>query len=349
MPADSLRASLCEEALTELGKKDSAAAEAQLSLLTDPRRQDRVRSEIIKGLAERDPVAALTRVTEIAGEIGTGSRGIQLVSSVVGKAAAKDPEAALAAVQQLPEELRPVASQAAFVGRIERGPKEALEWARENGIDILSAKADITFGSGGGSWRAAMSAAFDIDREETLAWLREQPVSRERDSMLAGGLFGGTLDQRLAILSELTPEGRAENIGSVISGGWKSIDVNAAAKIVDSLPAGAERVAAVEGLVSLQLKSDTGSVEDLVASYPPGLERDAAACGAATALSETNREQALAVAAQINEATRRETAYLKIVNSWLYRDRPAALAWISGTQVFEPDVQRALLRQIEER
>jgi hypothetical protein len=102
MPPNSLRADLCAQALRELGKKDSAAAEAQLDLLTDVKQRSRVQHDIISSLADRDPAAALTRVTELASEIGSGVQGIQLASAVFVKAASKDPQAALAAAESLP-------------------------------------------------------------------------------------------------------------------------------------------------------------------------------------------------------------------------------------------------------
>jgi len=249
MPATSLRGSLCEQALRELGKKDSAAAEAHLNLLTDVPQRERLQCAIIAGLAERDPAAALARVPDIAAEFGSGARSVQLVSEAFSKAAAKDPRAALAAAVGLPEELKLAASGAALVGWMEKSPREALDWARKNGFDLTNARASVSFGENGdSSWRPAMATAFDKDREGTLAWLREQPATPERDAMLADGIWSGSFEQRMAIYAELTPEGGAENIGRVISGGYKGSDVDAAEKFVQSLPAGPERIAAVEGL-----------------------------------------------------------------------------------------------------
>jgi hypothetical protein len=96
MPANALRADLSAQSIRELAKKDSVAAETQLDLLTDVKQRRTVQIEIISSLAERDPTGALARVTEIAGELGSGMQGLRLVSAVLSKVASKDPQAALA-------------------------------------------------------------------------------------------------------------------------------------------------------------------------------------------------------------------------------------------------------------
>jgi hypothetical protein len=115
------------------------------------------------------------------------------------------------------------------------------------------------------------------------------------------------------------------------------------------MPQGAERVAAVESLVSLQLSSDSARADELIARYPPGPERDAAACGAISTLLSTNQPRALDLAAQISDPRRREYEYATIARIWIYRDRPAALAWMSATQALDPEVKRMVLKQTEQR
>jgi hypothetical protein len=237
------------------------------------------------------------------------------------------------------------------VGWIETNPKDALEWARENGVNVADAKGSISISEYGGSWRPAMSTAFGKDWGFTLGWLREQPPSLERDGMLARGLYSGTFEQRLAIYAELTPEGRADCVDQVIFSGSKGDDAGAAEAFVQGLSQGPERIAGIEALVRLHLNtnSDSGQLEQLVSRYPPGPERDAATSAAISSLSFTNQQKALELALQVSDPMRRGSAYVDIARNWIYRDRPAALAWISATPVLDPEVKRVILREAEQR
>jgi hypothetical protein len=105
----------------------------------------------------------------------------------------------------------------------------------------------------------------------------------------------------------------------------------------------------VESLVSLQLNSESARADELIASYPPGPERDAATSGAVAALRNTNQVKAMELAARISDPALRETAYVNVARTWIYRDRTAALAWISTTQVINPELKRVLVRQAGER
>jgi hypothetical protein len=350
MPPTVLRSNLAEEALMEVSKVDAAAAEQHLELLTNVKQRDRIQAAILDNLADRDPEAALERVAEIATEVGCGTRGVQLVSSVFSKAALKDPQAVLAAAENLPEGLRSAASGAALVGWIDKSPREALEWGQQNGVDIRNARASVSFGSTEVvGWRTAIFVAFEKDREGALAWLREQPLSPERDALLGEGLYSSTLEQRIAIYNELTPEARIDKMRAIILGGYKANDLQGTEKFVEGLPAGLERTRAVESLVGLQVDGDTARADQIISAYPPGPERDAAAMGAVNALSQKNQQRALECASQIGDSTRREEAYVALARTWLVRDRPGALAWLNTTQFLDSEVKRVLLRQANER
>ena len=348
MDPNPLKARLSEQVLGSLGAKDYATAEANLDLITDPKDRARVQCDMLSSLAQRDPAAALARVTELAPELGSEMRGIRLVSAVMSRAAAKDPEATLKAVDSLPEELRTPALGAALVGWVDKNPKDALDWIGRNGVDPAEMKRVNLSDFGGVSWNTPLMAAFDHNREQTMAWLREQPPSGERDAMLATGLWGGSFDQRLEIFAELTPEARLKNIPGLFTRA-RGIDAAAAESWAQALPQGPARIAAVEGLVSSQLENDPGRAEELISKYSEGPERDAAMIGGVSALQTTEQEKAVELAAGIGDPTLRETAYVRVARSWLRWDKTSALAWLSSTQALDPDLKRVLIQQADER
>jgi hypothetical protein len=351
MPANSLRAGLSEEAINELAKTDTAAAEAQLDLISDANQRARAQCDIISSLAKRDPAAALARVSDIVSNLNSQNQGIRLVSAVVSEVASKDPHAALAATEELPEHLKSAAIGAALVAWIEQKPLDTLNWARENGVDFSEAKHIASFGATGGAygWRTPLLAAFGKDPEQTLAWLLEEPPSRERDTMLAQGIFVGTFEQRLAIYAELTPENREKYVGRIVSDNSRTRDPVAAEAWVQSLPDGPERTAGIQGLVSLQLDKEPGRAAELIASYPPGPERDAATRAAIYAFNYTNSVKAMELAASISNPNLREAAYVNVVGIWISKDKSAAAAWLSGTEAIDPELKRVLLREAEGR
>ena len=245
MPASRLRDRCVENAIKALAEKDSAAAEARLDLFTEPRRRARLQAEILGKLAERDPSAALARLAELAPDLTAGVASTQLVTHVLRGAGKKDPDAALAAVDGLPEELRTPALGAALTGWAEQHPADALAWGAANGVELSEAKGPMDFGDyGGASWQSLLSIAFQSDRAKTFAWLRSQPASLERDEMLRAGIWSGTKEEKLQIYAELTPQGQVEAVRAML-GGYRS-DATEFEPWVKAQPAGAARQAAIQ-------------------------------------------------------------------------------------------------------
>jgi hypothetical protein len=353
MPGSRLRDNLCQQALRELAGKDFAAAEAQLDLITDPRKRSQSQADLLGKLAERDPTAALDRVIDLAPNLAPGQPGLRLVSKVLLAVAQKNAPDALAAVDRLPEELRNQARSTALVGWAGEHPVEALEWAAANGLDIQEVKAITYYGDDGGlGWNSLVSTAFGSDRDKTLTWLRSQPPSAKRDSLLMEGTWGGSMEQRCAIYAELTPESRKRAVGNVIEayfGIRGGTGVSEAESWVKGLPAGPERVAGVQALVSLQLNNKPERVDSIAEEWPAGPERDAAFRGISTAISYNDPARGLEFARRISSPDVRSNAFAQIAGSWLYRNETAARAWISTTPELSADDKRVLIRQFDER
>jgi hypothetical protein len=349
LPASRLRGELCEGAIRNLANTDSAAAEARLDLISDPRRRARVHGEVLARLAGRDLAAGLARLAELAPDLQPGIGSTQLVTSVLLAAGKKDSAAALAALDGLPEELRKPALGAVLVGWTERDPMEALEWAAANGVDVNEAKAVGDFGDNGfGSWRTAIHAALDHDRDKLLDWLRTQPASPERDASFMTAIWRGTDEQRLGIYADLTPEGRLAAVGNVLDG-FATDKIDRAIAWVNSLPPGPERNSAIAAFANRQIENAPGQIATLADQWPAGPERDSALRAVATSVARNDPPQALDFARRVSGAIDRETAFASIANNWLGRDETVARAWLTATPELTAAEKRVILRQFAER
>ena len=349
LPASGLRDDMCDRAIESLAEKDSAAAEAALRLLSDPRRRARVQAEILGKLAERDPAAGLARLAALAPELKPGTAGMQLVTKILRAAAKQDAASALAAVDGLPEELQTSARGAALVGWAGEHPVDALAWAADHGVDVADAKVIEYFGDNGGNgWNSLVSIAFGSDPAQTLAWLRTQPASPERDAMLRQGIWRVTAEEKFRIYAELTPAGRAEAAGDLVRSAFEN-GTSDIQQWVKTQPPGAARKSAIWWLAYYQVSNVSESIETAADAWPAGSDRDAALSGMVLFLAQNDPRRALEIARRVSGASARETVFESVASSWSYRDEPAARAWVSSAPEFSAEQKRVLLRQFDER
>lgn len=344
LPVSSLRASLCESAITALAAADSAAAESFLGLLTEPRERTRVQTEILAKLAERDAPAALARFAALAPGLTPGIASTMLAAKVLSAAAKQDGAAALAAAEGLPEELRGQAYGAALVGWADKDPVAALEWAVAHGVDVGEAKAMQQFDDDRTMYNPLLNAAFHSDREKTLAWVRAQPRSSERDTMLNAGIWSDTAEQKIEIFNEITPAGQAtaaaEMVGSSFNNGTGNME-----PWVKTLPAGAARRTAIQVLASHQASNAPESLDTLADAWPAGADRDAALTGLLWSVTQNDPRRALDFARRVGDPAARESALEWAADSWLYKDAAAARAWVSSAPELSAEQKCVLLRQ----
>jgi hypothetical protein len=350
MPASKFRDGLCSDALRALAEKDYAAAEAQLDLVSDPRKRSQLQTDILGKLAERDATAAMDRMIALATTLAGGQPALRLVNKVLRAAAKQSGPDALAAIDRLPEELRPQARNAALIGWAGQHPVEALDWAATNNVNIREIKATAFFNDfEGAGWNSLIMTAFDSDREKTMTWLRSQPPSTERDSLLMAGLWSGSTEQRLAIYAELTPESRKKAVSNVIDSTSGRTSVSEMDGWVKGLPAGPERMTGVQALASLQVLNTPERADSIAEEWPAGPERDAAFRGIAIATSHSDHLRGLEFARRITNPNARANAVAQIASSWLYQNEAAARSWISTTSELTADDKRVLIRQWDER
>jgi hypothetical protein len=285
----------------------------------------------------------------LAPDLTAGTDGIRLVTTVLLGAARKDPAAALSAISELPQELQSHALGSALVGWAGEHPTDALTWAAANGVDLSEAKALSFHGDYGGVGSYSLfSAALNSDRAKTLDWLRAQPRSPERDSMLRDGTFNGTFEERLQVYAELTPKGQADAAWYLVQSSFRTNE-SSIEPWVKAHPPGAARKAAIQALVALQVGNSPERIDALADDWPAGADRDAALRGIASSLSSNDPRRALDFARRVNAPEARESTFASIAQNWLYRDEPAARAWIIGAPEIPAEEKRVLLRQYDER
>ena len=349
LPASRLRSEMCEKVMVALAQKDSEAAEAHLDLLTEPRQRARVQAVILGQLGERDPAAGLARLAALAPDFKGGKDDLMLATFVLSEAARKDPAAAIAAVDGLPETLRPQALSAALVGWAQKEPVAALAWGVANGVDLNDARIYVFNGGDfGGAWRPLSMVAFEHDRAGTLDWLRAQPASTERDAMLRNGMWSGGFDEKLQIYAELTPPGQAAAAGEFVEWSTRNGDFSQSEPWVKSLPAGEARQAAIRALASSQTSTAPDHIDMIADDWPAGPDRDAALRGVASSLYN-DPPRALGFARRVSDPAARESTFDRIARQWISRDKTAALAWIASAPELSADQRRALLRRADEQ
>lgn len=351
-PECALRTDLLTWSIKALAEKDFSAAEASLDLISDKRKRTQLQAEILGVLAGRDPTAGLAQLDRLASSLSANIDSMRLITQVLRSASAKDPEASMAAAARLPSSVRTQALGMVLVGWAEEHPVDALNWAASNGVDVTEAKGFLDFGENNSmSWRTLVGTAFGEDWQKTMEWVRTQPASAERDSMLSAGLWNSTVERKIAVFNELTPAGQVDAARALVRSSLRYGD-SGAGEIepwVQALPVGAVRSAAIQAFTDSQVRANTKSIDELAAAWTPGPDRDAAMRGIASSLSDRDPRRALEVARQVNDPTLRESAFEKIAQSWVYKDKSAALAWIASATELSPEQKRVLLRQAEER
>jgi hypothetical protein len=226
-------------------------------------------------------------------------------------------------------------------------PLDALAWAADTGVTILESSSIEDFGDGYvSSRRDLISTALKSDRDRTIEWIRSQPASPERDSMLVEALSWTPLAETLEGLAELSPESRKERTWWIIRKFQN--DLEGAEKWVRGLTE-SERIAGIRELSYVQAENFPERIDSLAEAWSAGPERETALEGIAQYLCQNRPEQAAEFARQISDPTARWKIYQSLASFWLYRDEAAARKWISSTTELSPDDKRVVVREFEER
>ena len=357
LPTSALRDDLVEGALHRLRERDPVAAEAYLGLLSNPGSRESWRAVLLGILAQTDPAAALSRLRELAPQLTADARGSFLANNVLATIANRDPAAAVAALSGLPEAAREAAAGAMLIGWAKIQPLAALDWAREQGLQIdkvhLTSPAKYPIPD---SVDWLIKEALSADYGGTLTWIRALPPGAERDALLGQAFSPGPLAQKLEVFAELSPRGQAKFAGplatflsreetlpdSLTQNGIRTVTEWAA-----RLPPGENRSQAIQGLSEIQGPNLTP--EKLLAQWPAPADRDAALSGLAQHLAGAETpERAPEYARRITDPALREDTFEAIVLAWGSHDEDGVQAWLKSSPDFTPEQKRVIQRLLAE-
>ena len=277
-------------------------------------------------------------------------RGVVL-NALIRRWGAIDPAAAAAAVRPYRERFRAVGlGSGRGVERevneawAQAQPDAALEWAVAHGVDVGEAKSMLYVGDDGTRYYPLLSTAFQSDRAKTLAWARAQPRSPERDTLLSEGIWGGTTEQNIEVFNELTPAGQAAAAARMMPSSFQN-DTGRMEPWVKALPAGAARRAAIQSLANNQADKAPESLDTLADAWPAGADRDAALKGMVWSVMHNEPRRALDFARRMGDPATREYLLESAAGSWFRQDEAAARAWIVSTPELSAEQKRVLIRQ----
>lgn len=309
----------------------------ELPARTFPRLRRILLGFAIQELAEKNPAAALGKLGQImaSGERGEGLINIHLT---VEDAATADPAAALAWVQSQPAENRRDFTIWAVAGWAESDPIAALEWARTNALP-LDATADS-------EELNPLDSALKADADRTVEWLLDFPPDAERDRLLVGS--AGRVEPAVArqIFQELGPDFQVEAAGD-IAGIVRRAGRDEAVAWSKEIANGPARRDAITEMVRGERWNSEDPLEDMIALYAPGHDRDAALRGASSSDKESI-EASLGYAARISDPAVRAQAFRRLAVRWLKADAAAASAWLAGTGELSPEVKGVVSRMVSD-
>ena len=328
LPPGRMRDRALRTCLSEWAKQDAASAYAQISHLPAGAERDQARMNILSEWAKVDSRAALGRLRDLLPELQAELQGNPLLNRVLGDAASHDPRGAAAFAATLPRSMRIPAIVSALNGWIRQDPIAALEWARDQGIplDSRGANDDLHMFAHTELIRGAVS----VNGEKVIEWLRRLPAGGERDRLL--GLAAQSAKPELAagLFHEL-PSSEQLRVVGLMAWGKGNEDPDAAVRWAREMSSPEVRAAALARVVPAYAERFPSKLDALLESLPAGRERDAALRGCASGIAWRDPEKALAFAERITTSNVREQAFRIVARSWLSHDKPAATAWLAQT------------------
>ena len=305
--------------------------------------------------SQLNPAAALDAVTAPdASEQPAAEDTVELLFS---RMARSDPAAAEAAIARLPERLRDKALEAVIgsVGRQDvraaldlaaRHPAESgrnaatevlVEHVAKNPAEAATLAAGSTDRLGAASLARVVTEWATTDADAADAWSAAfQGPGREaaRVAVLSSRLDAGRptpeiLTEAAALAAAPSP-GSAEQLAALQTNLTRSLikhdSRDAALAWVDSLPAGANRVGAVETIAQHWIQSDPTAASEWVRSLTVPAEHDAAAGPLIQSVRESDPAAAFAWATSLHDPGLRRNMLKSVLESWHSADKAAAEA-----------------------
>ena len=126
--------------------------------------------------------------------------------------------------------------------------------------------------------------------------------------------MSGTVEQKLQIYAELTPEGRAAAARDVVRKCYEKAEAPLE-PWVQAQPSGAARQGAIQELVMYQAYNAPERIDALVDAWPAGPDRDTALRGVVSSLSENDPRRGSRFARRVSGTAARESAFEDIAQN----------------------------------
>jgi hypothetical protein len=348
LPSGKVRERALAQSLGAWADKAPAAAYAELSRLQPGRNADETRIIVMKKWAATEPAAALKVLQKLAPTLPDSLYGNPLVKRVAETVAAQDPQLALNGIAQLPENLRQNATVAALVSWAAKDGVAALTWAHAHDIALDAKSFEQSLGGFGGvSWNSLAERAMNSDKEQVIAWVRGLPPSEERSRTILSIMGSASPEQARELFSDLPGEWQRNAVEQIV---WRSgnDDFEGTTRWALEMPDGPARRIAITAITASDLRRFPDSIDAILQRFPSPQDRDAVLSGAANTFDSEPR-RAVEFATQIQNPEARERAFRTIAGNWLYRDRPAAVAWLAQTPEISEESKRVLFRRADDR
>jgi hypothetical protein len=174
------------------------------------------------------------------------------------------------------------------------------------------------------------------DPQAAAAWVAQLPDGHRKEQ-LAGCTTAvwAAKDPGAAAASVANlPPGDAQCRAAVTAvSAWAMKNPAAAAQWVENFPAGHTRESSIENVVYRWAQSDPAAAVAWLEHWPAGSDRDAAVSAGAGGLVRSRPDMAAQWASVIEEQTVRNQQMERAARRWLETDRPAALAWITSSDL----------------
>jgi hypothetical protein len=317
LPSSSDRQIFLEDVLNRIAEQDPQGAIALAGETLRGQRRSDVIATMVQNWNSREPDQALSWA--LAQPAGTARD--RMLSSLVGSVASTNPERALEIVSSL----QPGAAANAMYDVFST-------WARNDPAAAAAHLSDITTSS------ARRNVAYDVasswadqSPEAALAWARTLPSERDRRSALEGAIRSTMMRDPAAgfELALRTEEISDQGIGDFAASAALE-DTASALSLVQSMPAGERRDAALSSVISIVAETEPERAARLAEGLAPGERRTYLFGDVARTLAMEDPAAAASWAAGLSDEEAANGAMNVAIGTWADNDPRAAAAFVDS-------------------
>ncbi len=313
---------------------DPAAALDWLNQVANGTTYDKAVKSIFSDLAENDPAGGADLLVKLSDPLDREA----VIAQLADQWSAKDPVAALAWAQALPEAdgvVRTAALRSAVAGLAGQDLPAALAYVQglSNPPALLSVAPVLA------------QAMAKMDPPAALDWVANLPGGLEKDQAvstvlvaMAASDFSAAWTQAAALPAGVGHDGAMDSLVAALS----KHDPAQAADFLEKYDTGVPGESAIVAVAANWAKTDPTAAAAWIETLPLGDQRDAATVKLVTVTAIKDPAAALAFANSIGNANDRFTQIKNVVSAWAKSDPDTAVSAVASANLSA--AQRALLR-----